>query len=107
MSIWMWSMKLRFQIGSNSPLANRKARMFCGASLPRKWSMREIWGSSKTRCTPRLRATRVAVGGEVNVWRLVDALVLVLVERHRGGEVGAERFLHDDPRPLDQVGLVE
>jgi hypothetical protein len=36
LSIWMWSMKLRFQIGSNRPLAKRKARMFCAASLPRK-----------------------------------------------------------------------
>ena len=51
MSIWMWSMKLRFQIGSNSPLANRKARMFCAASLPRKWSIRKIWVSSNVLCT--------------------------------------------------------
>ena len=42
MSIWMWSMKLRFQIGSNSPFAKRNARMFCAASLPRKWSIRKI-----------------------------------------------------------------
>ena len=42
MSIWTWSMKFRFQIGSNSPLAKRKARMFCAASLPRKWSIRKI-----------------------------------------------------------------
>ena len=44
-------MKLRFQIGSNSPLANRKARMFCAASLPRKWSMRKICRSRKVSCT--------------------------------------------------------
>ena len=55
MSIWTWSMKSRFQIGSNRPLANRKARMFCAASLPRKWSMRKIWLSSKVSWTWSLR----------------------------------------------------
>ena len=44
----MW---LRCQIGSNSPLANRKARMFWAASLPRKWSIRKICSSSKTSCS--------------------------------------------------------
>ena len=39
----MWS---RFQTGSNSPFANRSARMFCTASLPRKWSIRKICDSS-------------------------------------------------------------
>ena len=53
----MWS---RFQIGSNNPLAKRKARMFCAASLPRKWSMRKIWSSSKTWCTASFRATALA-----------------------------------------------
>ena len=48
MSIWTWSMKLRCQIGSNSPLAKRNARMLSAASLPRKWSMRKICDSSKT-----------------------------------------------------------
>ena len=43
--------ELRLQIGSNSPLANRNARMFCAASLPRKWSIRKIWSSSKTSWT--------------------------------------------------------
>ena len=47
-------MKLRFQIGSNRPLAKRKARMFCAASLPRKWSMRKIWSSEKTSCSRAL-----------------------------------------------------
>ena len=47
----MW---LRCQIGSNSPLANRNARMFCAASLPRKWSIRKIWSSLKTRCSSLL-----------------------------------------------------
>ena len=47
----MW---LRFQIGSNSPFAKRKARMFCAASLPRKWSMRKICSSSKTSCSAAL-----------------------------------------------------
>ena len=56
MSIWMWSMKLRFQIGSNRPLAKRNARMFCAASLPRKWSMRKIWRSRKVSCTWSLSA---------------------------------------------------
>ena len=41
----------RFQIGSNRPLANRKARMFCAASLPRKWSMRKICSSANISCT--------------------------------------------------------
>ena len=44
-------MKFRFQIGSNRPFANRNASMFCAASLPRKWSIRKIWLSSKTSCT--------------------------------------------------------
>ncbi|CAG6852100.1 hypothetical protein PICSAR240_02677 [Mycobacterium avium subsp. paratuberculosis] len=60
MSIWMWSMKLRFQIGSNNPLAKRNARMFWAASLPRKWSMRKIWDSSKVWCTKSLSATALA-----------------------------------------------
>ena len=47
----MW---LRCQIGSNSPFANRKARMFCAASLPRKWSIRKICSSSKTSCSAAL-----------------------------------------------------
>ena len=50
-------MKLRFQIGSNRPLANRNARMFCAASLPRKWSIRKIWSSEKVSCTRRLSST--------------------------------------------------
>ena len=50
----MW---LRCQIGSKSPLANRKARMFWAASLPRKWSIRKICSSLKTRCSSLLRVT--------------------------------------------------
>ena len=38
-------------MGSNSPLAKRKARMFCAASLPRKWSIRNTWSSSNTSRT--------------------------------------------------------
>ena len=49
-------MLLRCQIGSNRPLANRKARMFWAASLPRNWSIRKIWSSSKTSCSWRLRS---------------------------------------------------
>ena len=45
----------RFQIGSNSPLAKRKARMFWAASLPRKWSMRKICRSSNVSCSRALR----------------------------------------------------
>jgi len=41
----------RFQFGSNSPLANRRARMLSTDSLPRKWSMRKICDSSKTWCS--------------------------------------------------------
>ena len=50
----------RFQIGSKSPLANRKARMFSAASLPRKWSMRKIWLSSKVACNASLSFTALA-----------------------------------------------
>ena len=53
-------MKLRFQIGSKRPLAKRNARMFCAASLPRKWSIRKICSSSKTWCTSLLSATAEA-----------------------------------------------
>ena len=53
-------MKLRFQIGSNSPLAKRSASTFCAASLPRKWSMRKIWLSSKTSCTWSLSDTALS-----------------------------------------------
>ncbi len=59
MSIWTWSMKLRFQIGSNSPLAKRNARMFCAASLPRKWSIRKTCDSSNTSWTKSL--SRIAL----------------------------------------------
>ena len=80
MSIWMWSMKLRFQIGSNRPLAKRNARMFWAASLPRKWSIRKI-------C------------------RFVERLVHEIVELDRAGQVGAERLLHHHPGALDEVGI--
>ena len=60
MSICTWSMKLRFQIGSKRPLANRKARMFWAASLPRKWSMRKICSSSKVSCSFRFSSTALA-----------------------------------------------
>ncbi len=53
----MW---LRFQIGSNSPLAKRSARMFCAASLPRKWSMRKIRSSSKIPWSVSLSARALA-----------------------------------------------
>ena len=81
MSIWMWSMKLRFQIGSNRPLANRKARMFWAASLPRKWSIRKICRSS-------------------------ERLVHLVVELDRALQVGAERLLHHHPGALDQIGVL-
>ncbi|SHW65818.1 Uncharacterised protein [Mycobacteroides abscessus subsp. abscessus] len=35
MVICTWSTKCAFQMGSNSWLANRNARMFCTVSLPR------------------------------------------------------------------------
>ena len=41
----------RFQIGSNSPFANRNARMLSTDSLPRKWSILKTRDSSKTECT--------------------------------------------------------
>ena len=62
-SIWMWSMCWRFQIGSNRPLAKRKARMFWAASFARKWSMRNTWSSSKTSWTTAL--SRRALGRSV------------------------------------------
>jgi hypothetical protein len=82
MSIWTWSMKSRFQIGSKRPLAKRNARMFCAASLPRKWSMRKIWLSS-------------------------NGLVDLVVEDDRAVEVGAERLLHDDARTIDQPRVAQ
>ena len=62
-SICTWSMKLLFQMGSNSPLAKRKARMFCAGSLPRKWSMRKICCSLKTSC--KLAFKDMALGRSV------------------------------------------
>ena len=53
----MWS---RFQMGSNRPLANRRARMLSTDSLPRKWSMRKIRDSSKTAWIVSLRPARTA-----------------------------------------------
>ncbi len=67
----------RFQMGSNSPLANRKARMFWAASFPRKWSIRKTCSSSKTSWTTAFR-------------------------RWRREQVGAERLLHDDPGTVGQ-----
>ncbi len=49
-------MKLRFQIGSNRPLAKRNARMLSAGSLPRKWSIRKIWRSWKVSWTRALSA---------------------------------------------------
>ena len=60
MSIWKWLIKLRFQIGSKSPFAKRNARMFCAASLPRKWSIRKIWLSSNVSCTWSLSTIALA-----------------------------------------------
>ena len=53
----MWD---RFQMGSNRPLAKRKARMFWAASLPRKWSMRKICSSAKTSCSDAFSALALA-----------------------------------------------
>ena len=75
----MW---FRFQIGSKSPLAKRNARMFCAASLPRKWSIRKICSSSNISCSCAFRSRRDC-------------------------KVGAERLLHDDPAALDEVRLAE
>ena len=59
-SICTWSMKFRFQIGSNRPLPKRNARMFCAASLPRKWSIRKIWSSAKYSCSCSLSDTALS-----------------------------------------------
>ena len=85
MSIWMWSMKLRFQIGSNRPLAKRNARMFCAASLPRKWSMRKTCDSSKTWWTKSLSFTALS-----------KSCAERLLHDHAGagGEVGVAQHLH-------------
>ena len=72
----MW---LRFQTGSNMPLAKRSASRFWTASRPRKWSIRKTRSSAKTACTSALSSR---------------ALV----------EVGAERLLEDHPRALGQPG---
>ncbi len=55
-SICTWSMWLWFQIGSNSPLAKRNARMLSAASFPRKWSMRKICSSVNVECSDALSA---------------------------------------------------
>ena len=75
-------MKFRFQIGSNSPLAKRNARMFSAASLPRKWSIRKI-------C------------------RSLNVSVHLIVECDRTFQVGAERFLHDHAGAFHQVRLAQ
>jgi hypothetical protein len=49
------SIRSRFQIGSNSPLAKRNAMTFWTVSFPRKWSIRKIWSSCSVR---RMRAFR-------------------------------------------------
>ena len=78
-SIWTWSMWSRFQTGSNRPLANRSARMFCTASLPRKWSIRKIWDSS-------------------------NAVRSVAFSARADARSCAERLLHDHPRGRVQPG---
>jgi hypothetical protein len=45
----------RFHMGSKSPLAKRKARMFWAASFPRKWSIRKTCSSSNTSWTTEFR----------------------------------------------------
>ena len=72
----------RCQIGSNSPLANRNARMFCAASLPRKWSIRKICSS-------------------------VEHLVQAAVQLPGRREVDPEGLLQHDPAVLDQVGIAQ
>ena len=59
-SICTCAMCWRFQIGSKSPLANRKARMLSAASLPRKWSIRKIWLSSNVACSVSLSSIALA-----------------------------------------------
>ena len=97
MSIWMWSMKLRFQIGSKSPLAKRNAKMFCAASLPRKWSMRKTCDSSKVSCTWALRwialSRSVPNGFSITTREPVD-------------EVGVPEHLDDGQRGLRRDGEV-
>ena len=73
----MW---LRFQIGSNRPLAKRKARMFWRRLLPQE------------------------VVDPVDLL-LGEGLVERGVEGPGAGQVGAEGLLHDDPRPVDEAGL--
>ncbi len=50
----------RFQMGSKSPFAKRRARMFWAASLPRKWSIRNTWLSGKTASTSALSVIALA-----------------------------------------------
>jgi hypothetical protein len=73
-------MKFRFQIGSNSPLAKRRARMFCAASLPE-----EVVDAEDLR--------------------FVERLVHLRVELDRALQVGSERLLHDHPGVLDELRL--
>ena len=84
----MW---LRCQIGSKSPLANRKARMFCAASLPRKWSIRKIWSSLKTRCS--------SLFSDLELARSVPNGFSMMI-RLREHQVGLLEDLHDVERGL-------
>jgi hypothetical protein len=46
-STWSARMNKLFQIGSKRGLAKRNAGTVCTVSVPRQWSMRKIWDSSK------------------------------------------------------------
>ena len=82
MSIWMWSMKLRFQIGSNRAVGEPE-----GQNVPRRFLSQEVVDAEDLR--------------------LVERVVDEVVEFDGAGEVGAERFLHHHPGPIHQSGFLE
>ena len=85
----MW---LRFQIGSNSPLAKRNARMFCAASLPRKWSIRKICSSSKTSCSCGVERRRRCARSVPNGFSMMIRL--------RSTSPASRELVHDGERGL-------
>ena len=71
----------RFQIGSKRPLAKRRARMFCAASLPRKWSMRKICSSLST-------AWRVSLSSCADFRSVPKGFSMITCERSVRSRVG-------------------
>ena len=100
----------RFQTGSNSPLANRKARMLSTDSLPRKWSIRKICDSSKTWCTAWLSSRAEARSVPNGFSMMIAAAALGQPGAAQQGHRGLERHRRDGqmeqpPRAAAEVRL--